>query len=787
MSQQGPIVNTDFNASILQLVIRRNWFWIPILLFVFLSGAYMYLRYTKPVYESMAIIQLTSKDQGKEILGIESMQGQKSVSQAVELLRSEFMFHRAIKSLNIHVSYFSQGKVLTEERYLQSTFIITPYNLKDSSLCQTPIHVDWVDEHIQLSYTHHGEEWKVKVKPEGEIDNAHFHIAVKVVNEEVFKKDVNENEAYFVFNKSATLTSRLLPSLEVNVLNPDAKTIQITYKSNNASMSRDIVEALYKTYFVYDEELEKQSSINVLQFIDKQLDSLNRELKIAKDSIQRFQRVSNIPNPDQMESGITDKINTIQGEIFSLEMELQTLRTLEKKIASNPNRLEIYQLIPELIGTSFESSLFSQVDDLHRLLERKEDLAFSMTPESAEFKNVSSRINQRTTSIRKSIEAIKERMLTKINMLNDRVRDMDKDLYALPEKRMELSRLQNIQDLNEKYFLLLMEKRSEYYISNAGYASANVVLKPATSNNWPVSPNRKMIIGVAIFLGLMLSIGIIVLRYLLHDEVNTQDDLQQLLPDVAILGSVPKLKNPGQFSTLVVAENPKSRMAEAFRSIRANLNFMQQDARLYAVSSSISGEGKTFVCINLAAILAMTGKRVVLLDLDLRKPKVHHGFGADNENGMSKILVGQCDVPTCLKKSALENLYFITAGPVPPNPSELILSPRMDELIEELKLLFDVIVIDNPPVGLVSDGIDLLSKADCPIYIFKADYSKRTFANRVRELVDVQKIKGLGIILNAVDMNKGRYGYGYGYGYGGYYEEEPKEGFIKRMLSRWRS
>jgi tyrosine-protein kinase Etk/Wzc len=783
VSQQGPIVNTDFNPAILRLIIRRHWFWIPLLLFFFLAGAYTYLRYTKPVYESNAIIQLTEKDQGKEILGIENMQGQKSVSQAAELLRSEFLFQRAIKSLNIHISYFSKGKVLTEERYLQSTFIITPYALKDSSLCQVPIAVDWVDDHVQLSYHHQGQHWAVKVKPDGEVDNAHFHIAVKLVNEETFFNDVKENEAYFMFNQASALTARLLPSLEVSVLNPDAKTIQLIYKSNNAAMSKDIVEALYQNYFVYDEELEKQSSLNILNFIDRQLDSLNHELKIAKDSIQQFQRLSNIPNPEQMEMGITENVNTIQSEIFSIELELLTLRSLEKKISANPNRLEIYQLIPELIGTSFESSLFSQVEDLHRLLERKEDLAFSMTPESAEFKNVQARISQRTSSIRKSIEAIKERMLTKINILNDRLREMDKELYALPEKRMELSRLQNIQDLNEKYFFLLMNKRSEYYISNAGYATANVVLKPATVNNTPVSPNRKMIIGVAVFLGLMLSIGIIILRYLLHDEVNTQDDLQQLLPDLAILGSVPKLKNPGQYSTLVVAENPKSRMAEAFRTIRANLNFMKQDARLYAVSSSISGEGKTFVCINLAAILAMTGKRVVLLDLDLRKPKVHHGFGVNNENGMSKILVGQCDIPTCLKKSSLDNLYFITAGPIPPNPSELILSPKMDKVIEELKTMFDVIVIDNPPVGLVSDGIDLLSKADCPIYIFKADYSKRTFTHRVRELVDVQKIKGLGIILNAVEIKNGPSTSGYL----GYFEEEQKDGYFKRLMNKWKS
>lgn len=268
----------------------------------------------------------------------------------------------------------------------------------------------------------------------------------------------------------------------------------------------------------------------------------------------------------------------------------------------------------------------------------------------------------------------------------------------------------------------------------------------------------------------------------MHNEINSLNDLKALLGEVSMLGSVPIHKQKSEFSKLVVAENPKSMLAEAFRGIRSNLNFIKPDARIYAVSSSISGEGKTFVCLNLAGILAMTGKKTILIDLDLRKPKVHHGFETNNNLGMSTILSAQTTISDCIQKSSLENLDFISAGPIPPNPSELILSSKMEETLEELKTMYEIIIIDNPPVGLVSDGIGLLSIADCPIYVFKANYSKRSFTHRVKELIEVQKIKGLSIILNAVDTK--RNGYGYGYGYGNYYEETSKKTWWQKLLKR---
>jgi capsular exopolysaccharide synthesis family protein len=237
-----------------------------------------------------------------------------------------------------------------------------------------------------------------------------------------------------------------------------------------------------------------------------------------------------------------------------------------------------------------------------------------------------------------------------------------------------------------------------------------------------------------------------------------------------------------EYSQLVVSEAPKSMLAEAMRNLRTNLSYINPDYRTIAISSSISGEGKTFVALNLGAIIAMSGKKTILLDLDLRKPKIHLGFDVSNDDGMSSLIVGQSKLEKCIKKSRLDNFDFITAGPIPPNPSELLLSQNFKNIIAELKKVYDVVIIDNPPVGLVSDGVKNLTDADIPIYVFKSHYSKRNFAYRIKELFEMQRLKNLNVILNGVHVGRGSvYGYGSGYGYG--YGDE--NGYIQDDLGKF--
>jgi tyrosine-protein kinase Etk/Wzc len=221
-------------------------------------------------------------------------------------------------------------------------------------------------------------------------------------------------------------------------------------------------------------------------------------------------------------------------------------------------------------------------------------------------------------------------------------------------------------------------------------------------------------------------------------------------------------------------------MAEAFRAIRTNLQFINHTPgpKVVAITSTISGEGKTFVALNMAGIIAFSGKKVVVCDLDMRKPKIHRGFDVENSDGMSTLLIGKSTIDKAIRHSKLENLDYITAGPIPPNPSELIISPEMDVILAQLKAIYDTVILDTPPAGLVTDAVTLLQKADYPVYIFRSDYSRKQFVQVADKLQNENHIP-LSVVLNGVDLDRSKYSrkysYGYGYGYGytsgdGYYE-----------------
>ena len=291
----------------------------------------------------------------------------------------------------------------------------------------------------------------------------------------------------------------------------------------------------------------------------------------------------------------------------------------------------------------------------------------------------------------------------------------------------------------------------------------------------------------------------------MHDQITSLNEItKSSSATIGILGIVPKYKSNIPISQLIVDKSPKSKITESFRTIRTNMQFIsnKKSAKIIAITSTISGEGKTFIALNLAGIIAFSGKKVIVLDLDMRKPKLHLGFGAENNNGMSTLLIEKDAVENCIRHSDLDGLDFITAGPIPPNPSELIINGKLDELIEKLKLDYDMIVIDTPPVGLVTDGIPVIQKADYPIYIFKANYSKKNFIQNVDRIINENNVPKLAVILNSVDVeSKGygyNYGYGYGYGYGynygssttygGYYTDDDatieNTGFFKNLFKK---
>lgn len=790
------IINKEFNKIIFDNVIKKHWYKIFLVSGIFLLSAFIYVRYSKQIFETSATLQLIEENKVKDVLGNQSIvQPSNDISKEVELLRSEIFFSKALTNLSFNTSVFSEGKLMTKNLFGFIPFSIVVQTLNDSSLCDTRINIQIENTNsLQLSYQHNGKKYVVTGQINQLIKSDHFLIEFRTTATKEMKEVIKNNTVYFKFNDQKILVNEMRPFLIVEQLDPNAKTIKISYRDNNPKICFLIVQKLTDLYLNFDKTDKLTKSNKTISFIDQQLDSLSRILKISRDSLSNFQRRERIPDPDRIESQLSTNINDLTNRLFEINEEIATLITVNNNINLEPNRIDIYRLIPEMIGKkSFEGTLLRQIEDLNQLLEIQEDLLRDVTKDNKQNKVMNERIKGRIISIKRSISTIDKRLKNDKSMVEKKIEEIETKYFDLPEKKMEFERLKYLEGLNNRYFSLFTEKKIEFELSNAGYSISNRILSPPTFPKKAISPNIGLIYLIFLFLGFIFSIGWIVFKYLTYNEITTVQDLESLLPEKAnILGSVPLYSKKLKFSEIVVNESSKSRLAEAIRNIRANMSFINKESKLIAVSSSVSGEGKTFVILNLAGLIAAGGKKTLVIDLDLRKPKIHHGFKVSNELGMSNYISGLATFEEVVRHASIANLDFITAGLIPPNPSELIQSENFKNILASLKERYDVILIDNPPVGIVSDGIHLLAQADIPIYVFKANYSKRVFAQRVDELFKVQKLKSLNVILNGVEAKQSIYGYGYQYGYtySGYYSDEESGFFLfkwfRKIKSKWK-
>jgi capsular exopolysaccharide synthesis family protein len=794
------IINKEFNPIILGQIISRHWFLPFVIMAIFSGVAFLYLRYTKPIYQSSAVLQLVEEDKMKQALGEGALgvvnQGA-DLNKTIEFLRSEFLFEKAINSINTQVSIFSEGKLLTKDLYKSTGIVINPIKLYDSSLCAQRIDIQIASNSsnlIELHYVKNGSKKTARGLLNGKIKNEDFIIEIKGSKTELLEI-VNNNKLYFTINKRQVLKKDWMSKLTVMPVDPTAKTIQITFDHYNPVLCRDVVQALLNAFFKYEEQVGKQNNEKVISYVSQQLDSLSRVLKSARDSVTNFQRREKITDPKTESESVSEKMNELKRKLLEYEEELVTVYLIRGKISQDPDRVDVYKLIPEMIGKkSFEGSLIRQIEDLNKLLEKRDDLLDDVTEEHGDYKKNKKKIELRQASLKKSISVIEERIKGDIGLIQDKLKELEERYFDLPEKTLNFDRLKYIEELNNRYFTLFTEKKIEFALSNAGYSSTNRILTAPILPETPLSPNSKLIYIVSLVFGAVLGIALLIYFYLRYNEIVGPEDLIKMLPEgTNFLGAVPLYKRRMKYSQVVVTESSKSRMAEAIRSIRANMSFINKDARVIAISSSVSGEGKTFVALNLAGMIAVSGKKTLVIDLDLRKPKVHHGFSAENLVGMSNLLSKNASYEEVVQHSHIEGLDFITAGPIPPNPSELILSKEFEEFLEDMKSRYDIVMIDNPPVGIVSDGIQILANADIPIYVFKSNYSKRVFVHRVEELFNVQKLKSLNVILNGIETKRSIYSYAYGYGYGygnsygygsGYYTDDDDSPLIIRIFQK---
>ncbi len=774
--------NRELDAGIFRTVIKSNWLAVVVIFILGIFFSLIYLRYTKPIYESRAIIQRTIKDEGQRILNFDNIKQENNLSADVELLKSPFLLEKVLINLNLQVSYFSEGEVLTQEKFTQSPYHVTFLELKDSSLVNLPVEVIQENDELFLEYRFGKRTFRYAVSHNKIVDGEHFKLVFKIDNKEKFESDLKSDKLYFRINNYKLLTQELIKDLKVNVLNYDAQTIKISYSNNNRYLARKLVEELVNTFFNYDLDKKSKSSENILKFIDEQLDTVYASLKYSEDDLQSFTNLSKSNNPELFKQNLLNEIDELRQQMLQADIESEVINGLNRGILTK-DRAKVYNLIPTVVGTRFQSVLQDQLDKLYKLLEEKEDASYKFTDEYEGFKNLQTNIDLQIETISQTLDAIKSQVYNRKEGLKNRLKVLESKLYGVPAKELELAGLRRKFNLNEKYYSILIEKRTEYEISKASYTIDNNILQAPTRPSL-ISPNKKIVYLAGFTISLMLSILLIGFKYLTFNVVHNENELRSLLTSkIGFLGSIPKVKMETNNSQLLVHLKPKSSLAENYRHIRSNMQFILEAERsnVIAVSSSVSGEGKTFVSLNLAGIYTMSDKKVLILDLDLRKPKIHLGLKVENTEGMSAVLSSKVSWRDCVQKSEqVKNLDFITAGTIPPNPSELILNGVLENVIQELKKEYDIIIIDNPPVGIVSDGFNVMNKSDCPIYIVRANYTKRAIMQQVNKLVFENRLRELYVILNDVEVNKTSYGYTYG----GYYSDNLDDS--KRWWQIWK-
>jgi len=782
----------EFEFGLFLYILKRSVIWIVMIIGLFLFIAFLYIRYTVPIYEANTILQMSKNNTAQKILDVSQMYDEGSLSGEIELIRSKFLIKKAVQNLPLEISYFVKGDILNDEKYKSSSYEIDVIEIKDSSIIGKPIIIDFLqDQFLNIEYGNYYSEHEFNISQLVETPALSFYI--KCDNRDALYQKGFSNAYFFIINDIDALVNKFYKGVNVSVLNPNAQTIVVGLKYSNARLAMDFVNELSSQYILYDLEKKSGSSANILKFIGVQLDTVFMRLNTAETMLQSFKKEHKVSNIDNISNVYVDNYNKLEEELLKVELDENILNEIQKS-GELDKEVELYNLIPFLAGTEYEALLSSMINSMHNLMTERDDYLFTGTKENERVVAIDYRLQIQRNLLFESIKNLKIRLNSRKLALKAKLKEFEQIFLEMPNQEMELTRLQRLYEINEKYYTMLLEKQIEYRISKEGFVTNNQILEASSYPASPIIPKPKVTYISFFITSLIVSLIFIILRYLTHNNITSLNEITKLSnASLGVLGLVPHYDNDMPVSMLLVDKKPKSVLAESFRSIRSNLQFVDssESSKLICITSTISGEGKTFISINLGGIISFSNKKVIILDLDMRKPKIHKAFDVENKQGMSTLLIGKAKLEECIRHSPTENLDYITAGPVPPNPSELLLNPELDKVIAQLRKKYDVIIADNPPVGLVTDGIVMMQKADIPIYVFRADYSKKQFIQNADRLKNENHFHKLTVILNNVDINRNRYGYNYGYGYGygygytyGYYDDGGEKSSRKFKMKK---
>lgn len=767
-STKGGIIDVNDLRYFLR-IFSKNWYFVLVAVVLSASLSYLYSYKIPEVYGASTQILLKDKEvynyQTQVYQNIGYIAAYGDIVNQKRVLTSFDIIDKTLSRLDFDVSYYIIGRFKTTQVYASLPFTVH-MDLLDPKLYQKPFDLRVIDkETYELSYDG-GSGIVTKVYPfDQDITERDFLLRVQR-GAQLAGTSLNKltsSDYQFIRHNRSWLVNKYKSTM--NVENLDYTSIlQITVEDEIPLRAKMFLDTLSRIYIDHTMRSEFDINENTLNYIDKQLDEVTVILNQYEDELQDFRETRDILDLNREENRYFGELVRFDNARRQFELMIQSLENLENYVV---NLSETEKLLPPSFYI-LEDDVFlkSTLGELYNMQMTRNSQLYSAKETNLAIQQLDQTLELHKQNLLIYIQNSKTAIREKIKDVSRQVEDYERLIRSVPVAQRELLNINRRLQVNEKLYLFLLEKRANTIIARAGIIPQTKIIESARSIG-VVRPDKVKILYAFIVGGLVLSLVVVFIRVMFYDRIENADQLKGVV-NLPVFGEI-IASEKAEENYVVVDSDPKAAITESFRTVRTNLEYIpgpEGRGKVVLVTSYRPNEGKTFCSVNLAAILAKAGKRVLLLELDLHKPKVAKGLNMTSPVGLSNILVGKASMQDCVLPTQVENFHVILSGPTPPNASELVLSRHLKELFEYGRDHFDYVLIDTPPVGLISDALVMMKHVDATLFVVNTRFANKDHLRNAMEVIQSNPVKNFGFILNGVRMKKSKYYYNTNYGYG---------------------
>ena len=742
------VEKSETSIKDLTLKYSVHWKWFILSFILAIVIAFFYLKVQTPQYKIQGSILIKDEKKG---LGQDDLMQQlnlfssnKVVDNEIEILKSYMLMSKVVTSLNLNVTYFTENFFRDKELYTNSPIELQVVRAS-GDIYNGPLEATILNKDIVRV---NGKYYPIG-KP---IETPYGLLIFRSTGK---SKDIKELKIHVI--PADALVESLIGQLEITPSSKMSTVLMMSITDPVRQRGCDIFSKLVEYYNLAGVEDKNKVAASTLVFIEDRLKLISKELGDVEKDVEDFKVGSKITDIGQESNLFLNSVQQNDVQLNQVKIQQQVLNEIGQYVHSKGNSTGT---VPATLGIS-DPVMISLINQLVELEGKRMSIAKQVRPDNPMLTTIDDQIASLRRGISENINSMEKSLAVTRQQLESRNQRMEGMLKTIPGKERQLVDISRQQAIKNSLYIFLLQKREETALSYSSAVADNRTVDKPHAGNHPVSPNKNLIYLIFALLGIAIPFTIITVIDMLNDKIKRYKDITDVVGAI-VLGETSHVNHD---DPLVVSKKGRSIFAEQIRILRTNLAYLTPGKKLQTIlfTSSISGEGKSFLSSNLGASLAMMEKKTVILEFDLRKPKLKTLLKIESNNGISNYLVGQAELSDILiPLTDQPNLSIITSGSIPPNPVELMVNGRLAELFAELKAKFDYIIIDAPPIGVVTDAQILAEHADATLYVMRYNYTPKSFLKDINILRKEKRLKNLNIIFNGI-KEIGRYGYGYGY------------------------